>query len=105
MANVFNGEVFYTNVSQYYRFLSYFGKEHTFQTFDDRGKNRKLVRQFHGTIKEHFHELAELNRQGAGIFFTVNETDLMGRSTKHIKKNKSSLYRPRWCATPPKIFS
>ena len=104
MANVFNGEVFYTNVSQYYRFLSYFGKEHTFQTFDDRGKNRKLVRQFHGTIKEHFHELAELNRQGAGIFFTVNETDLMGRSTKHIKKIRA-VFIDLDGAPPPLKFS
>lgn len=86
MANVFNGEVFYTNCSHYYKFLSYFGEQHTFQTFCDKGQNRNLIKQLHGTIKEHFHELAELNRQGAGIFFTVNETDLMGRSKKHIKK-------------------
>jgi hypothetical protein len=86
MANVFNGHVFYTNCSQYYKFLSYFGEKHTFQTFDDQGQNKKLIKQLHGTIKEHFHELADLNRQGAGVFFTVNETDLVGRSTKHIKK-------------------
>ena len=86
MANIHNGHVFYTDVSHYYRFLSVFGKQHSFQTFDDKGKNKKLIRQLHGTIKEHFHELAEINRQGGGIFFTVNETDLCGRTTKHIKK-------------------
>jgi hypothetical protein len=86
MSNIHNGHVFYTNVSHYYRFLSVFGEQHTFQTFADRGKNKKLIRQLHGTIKEHFHELADLNKQGAGIFFTVNLTDLQGRSTKHIKK-------------------
>ena len=46
----------------------------------------KTKTKLHGTIKEHFHELAELNRQGAGVFFTVNQTDLCGRSTKHIEK-------------------
>jgi len=86
MANIHNGHVFYTDVSHYYKFLFVFGKQHTFQTFDDKGRNKKLIKQFHGTIKEHFHEITELNRQGAGVFFTVNETDLVGRSTKHIKK-------------------
>ena len=86
MANIHNGQVFYTNCSSYYNFLDVFGKEHSFQTFDDKGKNRKLIKQFHGTIKEHFHSLAELNRQGAGIFFTVNQTNLLGRTTEHITK-------------------
>ena len=86
MANIHNGHVFYTNCSSYYNFLDVFGKEHSFQTFDDKGKNRKLIKQFHGTIKEHFHELAELNRQGAGIFFCVNESNLLGRTTDHILK-------------------
>ena len=86
MANIYNGQVFYTDCSSYYNFLDVFGKEHSFQTFDDKGKNRKLIKQFHGTIKEHFHALAELNKQGAGIFFTVNETNLLGRTTDHILK-------------------
>ena len=86
MVNIHNGHVFYTDVSHYYRFLSVFGEQHSFQTFDDKGKNKKLIKQLHGTIKEHFHEIAELNRQGAGVFFTVNQTDLQGRTTKHINK-------------------
>tara|TARA_R110002012_G_scaffold55220_3_gene141058 strand:- start:3223 stop:4062 length:840 start_codon:yes stop_codon:yes gene_type:complete len=86
MVNIHNGHVFYTDISHYYKFLHVFGEQHTFQTFDDKNKNKKLIRQLHGTIKEHFHELAELNRQGAGVFFTVNQTDLCGRSTKHIEK-------------------
>ena len=86
MANIFDGHAFYTNCSQYYKFLSYFGEKHTFQTFDDKGQNKKLIKQLHGTIKEHFHELADLNKKGGGVFFTVNETDLLGRSTAHIKK-------------------
>jgi len=86
MANVYKGQIFYTDCSTYYKFLKFFGEEHSFQTFDDKGKNRKLIKQFHGTIKEHFHALAELNKQGAGVFFTVNQTDLLGRSSKNIIK-------------------
>mgnify|MGYP005989548319 CR=1 FL=1 len=86
MSNSFNGVPYYTNCSTYYEFLEMFGPEHTFQTFCDKGKNKKVIKQLHGTIKQHFHELADLNKQGAGVFFTVNETDLLGRTTKHIKK-------------------
>ena len=75
----------YTPNSHYSMFLDYFGQTHTFQTFDDKIKNKKLIRQLHGTIEEHFDELAELNSKGAGVYFTVNKTDLCGRSTKNIK--------------------
>ena len=63
-----------------------FGTHHSFQTFCDKGKNRKIIRQLHGTLEEHIDELWSLNRQGAGVFFTVNQTDLTGRTTKNITK-------------------
>lgn len=63
-----------------------FGTHHSFQTFCDKGKNRSLVKQFHGTLEQHLEELWSLNKQGAGVFFTVNQTDLQGRTTKNIKK-------------------
>lgn len=66
-------------------FLDYFGDKHTFQTFDDKIINKRLIKQLHGSIKQHFNQLAELNQKGAGIYFTVNETDLFGRTTQHIK--------------------
>ena len=59
---------------------------HTFQTFDD-NKQRKdlsLVRVLHGTLDQHFDELKRLNKLGAGIYVTVNETDLKGRSKANI---------------------
>jgi len=62
-----------------------FGKNHSFQTFDDKGKNRRLIKQFHGTLEQHLQELWNLNKQGAGVFFTVNQTDLRGRTTANIK--------------------
>ena len=74
----------YTPNSHYSMFLDYFGQTHTFQTFDDKIRNKKLIKQLHGTIEEHFDELAELNSKGAGVYFTVNKTDLCGRSRKNI---------------------
>jgi len=64
------------------------GEQITFQTFDDmKGRHScNLVRVLHGTLEQHLPILKELNEQGAGIFFTVNKTDLKGRETKNIKK-------------------
>lgn len=60
----------------------------TFQTFDDnkerKGKDNNLARILNGTLDEHFDELAELNRRGAGVFITVNQTDLKGRKLGNI---------------------
>ena len=39
--------------SHYGIFLNYFGTHHTFQTFCDKGINKKLIKQLHGTIEEH----------------------------------------------------
>jgi hypothetical protein len=58
----------------------------TFQTFDDNKErgDKRLARIFHGTLDECFPELVRLNNLGAGIFVTVNATDLQGRSNKNI---------------------
>ena len=61
--------------------------EHTFQTFDDSLERRKkrgkkpdpYARTFHGTLDDHWAALSALNKKGAGIYVTVNETDLQGR--------------------------
>ena len=76
----------FSEESHYFMFLEMFGSKFSFQTFDDKVKNKKVTRQLHGSIKKHFQELSQLNAKGAGVFFTVNETDLMGRSKEHIKK-------------------
>ena len=60
--------------------------EFTFQTFDDNKarKNPSLTRIFHGKLDQHFDELLRLSSLGAGVFVTVNETDLKGRSKGNI---------------------
>lgn len=61
--------------------------EFTFQTFDDNKlrKDSSLTRLLHGTLNQHFDELGRLNASGAGIFVTVNETDLKGRTKENIR--------------------
>jgi hypothetical protein len=61
----------------------------TFQTFDDSKANGKpgregLNRVFNGTLSELEPPLRELNNEGAGIFITVNETNLKGRKISDI---------------------
>lgn len=57
----------------------------TFQTFDDSEEKRPyLARVLHGTLVEHADELARLNAEGAGIFLTINRTDLKGRKKGNV---------------------
>lgn len=58
----------------------------TFQTFDDNKerKDGRLAHVYHGTLAEHADKLTRLNKDGAGIFVTVNETNLKGRTAGDI---------------------
>jgi len=74
----------------------------TFQTFDDvkvwsEEKQKMIprkgtpnapdvVRVFNGTFNAHKHTLAALNAKGAGVYVTVNQTDLKGRKEENILK-------------------
>lgn len=62
------------------------GGEFTFQTFADADKSKNLVHICHGSLEAHFDTLARLNGQGAGIFVTVNQTDLKGRTSDNITR-------------------
>ena len=66
----------------------------TFQTFDDNKdrKSKALARVLHGTLDECFAELTHLNNLGAGVFITINETDLLGRSAKNIVRPRALFY-------------
>jgi hypothetical protein len=57
----------------------------TFQAFDDSpAKRTDLARILHGTLPECAQKLIALNEYGAGIFVTVNETDLKGRKIENV---------------------
>ena len=74
------------NLPQAEQFLHRLGWPHTFQTFDDSKQGRRqLARVIHGKkFSDVALSLSRLNEQGAGIFFTVNQTDGKGRSAKNI---------------------
>ena len=62
-------------------------KTFTLQTFDDNPerKDEKLARVLH--LDDSFSaELLDLHKAGAGIFVTVNETDLQGRKSENITR-------------------
>ncbi|MBK7300193.1 MAG: hypothetical protein IPI79_07280 [Moraxellaceae bacterium] len=71
---------------------------YTFQTFDDvevwdktkqkavKRMDKSLVRVYHGTFDQHQKALAALNAKGAGVFVTINETDLKGRKKENVLK-------------------
>ena len=65
----------------------------TFQTFDDDQdrKDKKLVRVLHGTLNKHATTLTTLNQKGAGIFVTVNQTNLKGRKATDIVKVRAAF--------------
>ena len=58
----------------------------TFQTFDDDQdrKDKSLTRQFNGTLREYFDQLSGLQEKGAGIFVTINQTDLKGHKAENV---------------------
>lgn len=57
----------------------------TFQTFDDSpAKSGELAKVLHGTLGQRTAELKALNERGAGVFVTVNATDLKGRKEANI---------------------
>jgi putative DNA primase/helicase len=59
----------------------------TFQTFDDsEAKRPQLARTLHGTLDEHLATLTRLNSEGAGVFVTINETDLTGRKKDNVTR-------------------
>lgn len=77
----------YSQASAFLRRLDPEAEKFTFQTFDDTGENRsKLARKFHGAFGDFTDELEGLQRDQAGVFVTVNETDLKGRQTSNIKR-------------------
>jgi len=61
----------------------------TFQTFNDSNKqDTSLCKVTSGTFREVYKDLGKLNRMGAGVYVTVNETNGVGRK-------KTDIIRPR----------
>jgi uncharacterized protein DUF3631/DNA primase RepB-like protein/primase-like protein len=58
----------------------------TFQTFGEGEAAGTLASVFHGTLDQLWDTLVALNRRGAGIYVTVNATDLKGRKVENITR-------------------
>ena len=60
----------------------------TFQTFDDLKERRDpcLARIVDGALSRHASEFTRLNASGAGVFVSINCTDLKGRGARHITR-------------------
>src|ERR1043165_6025525 len=69
---------------RFFQLLDPNATQFTFQIFDDSKQNKVLPRHFCASVDDP--ALDELHAQGAGIYVTVNETDLAGRSIDHIKR-------------------
>jgi RepB DNA-primase from phage plasmid len=69
----------------------------TFQTFTDcaaskaKGVRDPLARILHGSLAENLTGLVRLSAAGAGVYATVNETDLQGRSAAHIVRVRANF--------------
>jgi hypothetical protein len=72
-------------------------KRFTFQTFDDvKGRKDETLKGIvHGTLAQRWKYLVNLNKRGAGIFVTINRTDLRGRETGNIYRRSCRVCRPR----------
>ena len=66
----------------------------TFQTFDDdkHRKDRRLAHVLHGPLDQHWATLEALNKQGAGVFVTVQETDGKGRKAENITRIRAVFH-------------
>ena len=64
----------------------------TFQTFDDKGRDKSLARIIRGPLAEVGGQLARLNNAGAGVFVTINRTDGSGRRANNAIVGLRSLF-------------
>jgi|GEM_PF-2779387 len=74
------------------KYLSLFPGNKTVQTFDDRGEKTEYAKIFHfdGDIPDSiYRELCSLNKRGAGIYQTINETDGEGRRACNVVRVRS----------------
>jgi len=80
------------DLDQAHRYLTLLDEEAevwTFQTFTDtkpKPDPDPLALVLVGSFDDHANTLVDLNRRGAGIFVTVNETDGKGRKKKNISR-------------------
>ena len=109
--NTNDGQKLTIDLPEAERFLTLLDEEaeaFTFQTFADspkaqaeekereaKGLPKTYAHTFNGTLEQHAAKLERYNRMGAGVFVTINRTDLKGRKADNVKASASSSNRVR----------
>ena len=94
----------FEDATKYLEALDQFATAFTFQTLGDvDSADKSLCHMYHGSLEEHWETLVALNKRGAGIYVTVNETDLKGRKAKNIKSVRAFYLDDDGGVTEPPI--
>lgn len=80
----------------------------TFQTFADSGEHPELAHIYNGSLTQHAETLRSLNLRGAGVFLTIQQTNLKGRRADCITAARAAFidaddHEERTFALPPSI--
>lgn len=78
-----------------------------FQCFDDTGKRGELARTIHGNLPDLFDALDTLNRQGAGVFVTINEVPAgRPRTAANVQRVRACFadFDPPTTKAPPEVY-
>jgi hypothetical protein len=79
-----------TEAEKFLRILAPESEQFTFQTFTDSKQAREqhkrdpLARVLHGTLSQLWNVLVQYSAAGAGVYVTVNETNLRGRAASDV---------------------
>ena len=76
----------YDQAAHFLKRLDPEAKAFTFQCLPDSDKAKTKPIILHGTLQQHWRTLLAQNDKGSGVFVTINETDLKGRTAKNIKR-------------------
>lgn len=80
-----NNEINIKEASAFLNVLDSDATQFSFQAFDDStAKRTELVAIRHGSLEECANWLIKQNKQGAGVFVTINETDGKGRKASNV---------------------
>jgi P4 family phage/plasmid primase-like protien len=78
-----NDAIHLENTTKFLNVLN-LGGNFTFQTFTDKKDCPVYPKMLHGRLEDHAEELKRLNRDGAGVFVAINETNGNGRKASDI---------------------
>ncbi len=77
---------------QFLKALDPRAKEFTFQSLAEGGSGSELNMVLHGSFEKLEGRLRDLNMKGAGIFVTINRTDLKGRKKENILEVRAVFF-------------